>query len=221
MVSTRHHPRQFPEPTTPSQRASPTTPTTPATTSASSKSSSSVAKASSPTKALSRRKTPTAAASGYVHVPDPVTITWLIVSLILVTWDTGYVFLRPHSMPGGSLNSPIWKPYTLYAEVDYMYGFPAWNNHVGFTAAQGALNIVESVGYLYYLVTCWMYGAGFDGLKAVFQPGGVRVQGGPPNAVSAAVLVCFSAAVMTVSKTLLYCKLSNRPFRSVGFVEQC
>ena len=211
MVSTRHHPKEFPEPTTPSQRASPTAPSSPTTaspvTTASSKASSAMSKAS-PTKALSRRRTPATATSSYVHIPTTITITWLIVSLALVFWDTGYVFLRPHSMPGGSLSNPIWTPYQKYAEVDYMYGFPAWNNHVGFTAAQASLNVAESVGYMYYLVMCWIYGGGFEGLQAVYQAGGARVQGGPPAVVSSAVLVCFSAAVMTISKTVLYCKSS-------------
>jgi hypothetical protein len=81
-----------------------------------------------------------------------------------------------------------------------MYGFPAWNNKVGFTAAQGALNLLESVIYCFYMyvvgkeIVDWSYA----GIKTL------EVRG---KAVSLAVLLCFSGAVMTVSKTLLYCKL--------------
>ena len=213
MVSTRHHPKQFPEPTTPG-RASPTkqTATTTSTTSSSPPKSSAVEK-SPPTKTPTRRRTAPSAASSYVHAPDPITIGWLVISLILVAWDTGYVFLRPHSMTGGFLSKPIWTPYQLYATVDHMYGFPAWNEGNGFTAAQAALNFVESVMYLYYLAICWIYGGGAKGFEQLFRTGQLTVQGGPPNAVSAAVLVCFSSAVMTVSKTLLYCK--SRPILSI------
>lgn len=80
----------------------------------------------------------------YAHVIDPLTILWLFVSLVLVFWDTCYIFLRPWSMPGGRVHSPIWTPYALYGTVDYIYGWPAWNDGVGFTAAQGFLNIIES-----------------------------------------------------------------------------
>ena len=206
MVSTRHHPKQFPEPTTPG-RASPTKQTaSTASTATSSPPKSSPVEKTPAAKTPARRRTAAAATSSYVHTPDPITIGWLLISLILVAWDTGYVFLRPHSMTGGFLNSPLWTPYQLYATVDHMYGFPAWHEGNGFTAAQAALNFVESIMYIYYLVICWNYGGGAKGFEQLFRTGQLTVQGGPPNAVSAAVLVCFSSAVMTVSKTALYCK---------------
>ena len=58
-------------------------------------------------------------------------------------------------MPGGWAHAPIWKPYELYGQVDYMYGWKAYNEHNGFTAAQGTLNVVETVGYLGYLWVVW------------------------------------------------------------------
>ncbi|RMZ75721.1 hypothetical protein DV738_g5353, partial [Chaetothyriales sp. CBS 135597] len=94
-----------------------------------------------------------AVAQTYTHTVDRTTIIWLLISLPLVLWDIGYVALRPHSMPGGALHSPIWTPYALYGEVDHVYGFVAWNNGVGFTAAQTALNVVETLMYAFYLYT--------------------------------------------------------------------
>jgi hypothetical protein len=61
---------------------------------------------------------------------------WFIVSTILVIWDLNYLFWRPRSMTatGGDLypsfpqsfphrsaarSAWIWKPYSLYAEIDY------------------------------------------------------------------------------------------------------
>ncbi|KAK4225071.1 hypothetical protein QBC38DRAFT_280353 [Podospora fimiseda] len=125
----------------------------------------------------------------FIHTPHPLTLPWLLLSLPLVTWDTLYVFLRPHSMPSGFLHSPIWTPYALYGQIDYIYGLKAYESHNGFTAAQSALNVIETLGYIYYLVKWYSQSAnsqvkGRDGAKML--------------------LVGYSAAVMTVSKTVLY-----------------
>ncbi|KAF9872997.1 hypothetical protein CkaCkLH20_09507 [Colletotrichum karsti] len=136
-------------------------------------------------------------ARGWSHAPTPVTLFWLLVSLPLVAWDTGYVLLRPWTMPGGHLHWPLWAPYALYGEVDHVYGWKAFNARNGFTSAQGALNFVETVMYLVYV---WVY---FSRGRAVDGPAGVKkVVGGRAGAL--AVVVGFSAAVMTLSKTVLY-----------------
>lgn len=127
----------------------------------------------------------------WVHTPTRFTLLWLVISLPLVIWDTGYVLLRPHSMPRGRFHSPIWTPYALYGEVDYIYGWPAYDSRNGFTAAQSSLNVVETVGYLIYLWTVWRKGSG----KSRTLEGG---WGG------VACLAGFALSVMTVSKTLLY-----------------
>ncbi|GKT88746.1 hypothetical protein Ct61P_06596 [Colletotrichum tofieldiae] len=77
-------------------------------------------------------------------------------------------------MPGGHLHWPLYVPYALYGEVDHVYGWKAFNAGNGFTSAQGALNAVETVMYL------------------VGRAGAL------------AIVVGFSAAVMTLSKTVLY-----------------
>ena len=118
-------------------------------------------------------------------------------------------------MPGGSLHSPIWTPYALYGTVDYMYGWPAWNDGVGFTAAQGSLNALESIMYLYYIYVLATQGAETGWWKFwdnKFWSKGTTVQG---EGLALATLVCFSGAVMTVSKTLLYCKSSLLPHRGL------
>jgi hypothetical protein len=117
-------------------------------------------------------------------------------------------------MPGGFLQWPLWTPYELYGKVDYIYGWKAYNARNGFTAAQGTLNIVETVMYLYYLYVLYAYG----------KPRASKGRGAPPPSTAGflgeqryvdgsigaqAVLVAFSAAVMTLSKTILYCKSSS------------
>ncbi|KAF2091567.1 hypothetical protein K490DRAFT_33011 [Saccharata proteae CBS 121410] len=182
MVSTRSHPSAFPPP----DLTSPTKPTK-----------------ESPTKRAS------SATSRWSHTPSNLTLVWLAISLPLVIWDTGYVMLRPHSMPGGALHWPIWQPYELYGTVDYVYGWPAWNAHNGFTAAQGSLNIVETVMYLYYAAMVWKFGrqravegTGAPTKEKVGWLGESRTIGG--SVAGKAVLVGFAAAVMTLSKTVLY-----------------
>ena len=68
-----------------------------------------------------------------------------------------------------------------YAEVDYIYGWKAYNNHNGFTNAQSALNVLELLLQIYYL--------------------GLRTKPGKENN---ALIVGYTVSVMTLSKTILY-----------------
>ncbi len=121
--------------------------------------------------------------------------------------------LRPHSMPGGWAHSPIWVPYELYGKIDYVYGWKAFNERNGFTAAQGSMNAVETLLYLYYLYILYVYG----------KPSPAPGRGAPkPSTIGflgegryvtgkvagMAVLALFSGSLMTLSKTILYCKVS-------------
>lgn len=181
MVSTRQHPREFPPPPA---RASP---------------------APSVSDEGTIRK--------WVHTPSVAVIIWLFFSIPLVAWDSGYVLLRPHSMPGHKLHSPIWTPYALYGTIDYIYGWPAFNARNGFTAAQTILNLFESAAYIYYLTIVYIYGVSL-------QPDHGREKTGLGRFVSmvtkdkvvsgrigaTALLVAYSASLMTLGKTILYCK---------------
>jgi hypothetical protein len=141
------------------------------------------------------------------------------------------VLLRPHSMPGGYLHDPIWKPYALYGTVDYVYGKYAWDRHDGFTAAQGSMNVVETLGYFAYLYLVFVYGKEVIGSKGRGAPkaattsssgllqklAAARTIGG--QEAGAAVLILFAVSVMTLSKTVLYCKLSIAILRLVPFTD--
>ncbi|OIW33180.1 hypothetical protein CONLIGDRAFT_163688 [Coniochaeta ligniaria NRRL 30616] len=143
-----------------------------------------------PRRAATKSPRSTAPAGGHSHKPTPLTLLWLAVSLPLVAWDTGYVLGRPHTMPGGSLHWPLWVPYELYGRVDHVYGSKAWDAGLGFTGAQGMMNLVETVLYAVYWGLWWR---NKDGRGAV----GGRAGG-------LAVTVGFAASVMTFSKTVLY-----------------
>ncbi|KAJ6119533.1 hypothetical protein N7523_003813 [Penicillium sp. IBT 18751x] len=182
MVSTRHHPREFPSPEKASKEL---VKSAPATT----------------TNGSSRK---------WVHTPSVALTIWLVISVPLVAWDAGYVLLRPHSMPGGRLHSPIWTPYALYGTVDYIYGWPAYNARNGFTAAQTVMNIVETIGYIYYLWIVYFHGStvtsGRNARKTekglVWMLTGDKVVPGRIGAIAA--LVAYTASAMTLSKTVLY-----------------
>jgi hypothetical protein len=92
-----------------------------------------------------------------------------------------------------------------------VYGWPAWNSHVGFTAAQASLNAVETAMYLYYLIAIYRNVSG-NLLHArdvhSFLRGDESTAARGPG-VAHAVLYLFSAAVMTLSKTVLYCECDH------------
>lgn len=196
MVSTRSHPAAFPEPSaSPTKRS-----VTP---------SSDNGTLLAPTPGRTRRSLAASQSTSWSHTPSNLALIWLAVSLPLVIWDTGYVLLRPHSMPGGALHWPIWAPYELYGRVDHVYGFKAWNAGSGFTAAQGTLNAVETAGYLFYLWIVYKHGVqenrqgrgAPDPAKVGFLGMARTVRG---RAAGGACLLGFAVTVMTWSKTVLY-----------------
>jgi len=95
--------------------------------------------------------------------------------------------------------------------MTYMGGWTTSTVGKGFTSAQGMLNIIESLIYGYYLYILFAYGKqskaqGRGAPKA--SSGGFlgqqRYVDGKMGAL--AVLIAYSAALMTVSKTVLYCQ---------------
>ena len=183
MVSTRGHPKDFPEPDLTPTRATP-----------------SRARNSSSIKGPGK----------WAHIPSNIILLWLFISIPLVAWDTGYVLLRPLSMPGGKLHWPLWVPYDLYGRVDHIYGWQAWNGRNGFTGAQSFMNVVESGIYIWYLSILYISGRQINpsGRGAAKSSAGFltpqRYVDGQQGALAA--LVLYSGALMTLSKTLLYCK---------------
>lgn len=179
MVSTRKHPKDFPEPDL------------------------------SPTKASPRATRKAKAA--WAHTPSNLVLVWLAVSLPLVLWDAGYVLLRPHSMPGGKYHWPLWVPYELYGRTDYIYGWKAYNEKNGFTAAQTVMNLIETAGYFTYLGLILRFGKqsvahGRGAPKNAGWLGQQRSLTGEKAACAA--LVAYSSAILTLAKTMLYCRRS-------------
>lgn len=114
-------------------------------------------------------------------------------------------------MAGGKWVWPLYTPYELYGRIDYIYGFKAWDSRNGFTAAQGTLNIFETAMYMAYLYIVFQYGQqenvqgrGAPAKEDIGKLGTARTVYGRQAGI--AVLIAFSAALMTLSKTVLYCK---------------
>jgi len=103
---------------------------------------------------------------------------WFLLTAPIIFWDASYCLMRPRSMVGGDLHW-IWEPYSIYQEVDYVYGVKALEENNGFTNAQSFMNIVETlmnVAYAYLAHTGW----------------------------APAPVLGIAAATMTLSKTVLY-----------------
>jgi hypothetical protein len=226
MVSTRQHPRDFP-----ATEASPTKNSSPRKSlrnSTASPAPSSPQPNDSPTTSamnITKRVVsnsairPSGTPAEWTHTVSNVTIAWLAISLPLVIWDTLYILLRPHTMAGGALQWPIWKPYEVYANIDWVYGWPGWNNHDGFGGGQGAMNAIEAVLYGLYGMIVWNHGAWAEGGSGLqigqgvkgWLSGGVKIRGATGNQ---ALLIGFAASVMTLSKTMLYCECLKGIVRS-------
>ncbi|KAF2209783.1 hypothetical protein CERZMDRAFT_46647 [Cercospora zeae-maydis SCOH1-5] len=185
-----------------------------------------------PAPGTSRSHRGSSSSGSWSHTPSHLTLLWLAISLPLVIWDAGYVLLRPHSMPGGYLHSPIWKPYALYAEIDYVYGFPALASKNGWTATQTWFNVFETAGYAVYLYWVFTFGVRDDGegrgapgkreLEKVGNAGGLleglverRVLDG--KLAGKAVVLGFSVASLTFFKTVMYWVLEYfNEFQNIG-----
>ncbi|KAF2260321.1 hypothetical protein CC78DRAFT_473186 [Lojkania enalia] len=204
MVSTRQHPRDFPPP-----EASPTksSPRKSSRLSTASPAPAPAPASASPTPIMLNGDSPQRRT--WSHTASNITIVWIVVSLPLVIWDSLYILLRPHTMAGGAIQWPIWKPYEIYASIDHVYGWPSWNDKDGFPGAQGALNAVEAVLYGLYIMIVWNHGLPSAGGKGVQLGSGVSkfIAGGrkvPGKTGNRALLIGFAAAIMTLSKTVLY-----------------
>ncbi|GAA5943252.1 uncharacterized protein JCM15063_005307 [Sporobolomyces koalae] len=119
-----------------------------------------------------------ASAKSAVYRPAKWVNAWFLVSTLAVLWDIGFVLSRPRSFKGGDWHW-LWAPYALYEKVDLVYSPSHFARKEGFTAAQTYMNVVESFLNFTFLV-----------------------MSGRQSPV--AILVGFSAVVMTASKTVLY-----------------
>lgn len=109
-------------------------------------------------------------------------------------------------MVGGKYHSPLWTPYALYAEIDYVYGWKALQENNSWTQTQTWFNLGEVVAYAVYLG--WVLGGGgVKGKGRILE--GRTLEG---RRAAWAVLVGFSAASLTFYKTVMYCMFFLFPF---------
>jgi len=197
MVSTRNHPKNFPPPDiSPSKKSRSTMSPEP-------ESSDPVVyvptSGSAAKNAIISSRSGARALPAWSHTVTNGVLAWFAISLPLVLWDVGYCLGRPHTMPNGKWHLPLWKPYAIYVDIDYLYGFEALARQDGFTGAQSFMNIVETAMYVFYMALVFTKGTktgkGFE-RKVFGKEAGV------------ASLVLFSAFLMTLAKTVLYGEFS-------------
>jgi uncharacterized membrane protein (DUF485 family) len=132
------------------------------------------------------------------HVPRLPIIIWSLWAFPFTIWDTVYIALRPHSLPGGKWHAPYFSgSFTIWASIDSIYGEAGWRNKSGFVLAQSVINMVEVTLYMIYILLIWR-----KGRSSLMAPiSGTRG--------SWAVLVGFGAGCVTLTKTSLYCMSSR------------
>ena len=114
---------------------------------------------------------------------------------------------RPHTFAGGAL-AWLYTPYQLYGRVDPIYSTEAYYSGIGWTGAQGLGNIFETLAYLAYLWIVVVHGRnegraeGFIG--SLGSMGRKRRVTGRWAVIAS--LLGYSALLVTVAKSVLYCK---------------
>ena len=132
------------------------------------------------------------------HTPSLPTLLWISLAIPFTIWDSLYMFLRPHTLPGQKWHSPIWSLYGTYASVDHMYNHQAWEEKDGFAVAQCVGSLIECALYAWYGALVWKYGDGRK-LWAVGEKEGGK-----------ACVVGLVAGSMATGKTMLCGEWKNR-----------
>jgi hypothetical protein len=142
--------------------------------------------------------TTTSPSMSWEHKPRLLIIIWCLWVFPFTLWDTLYLFLRPHSLPGGKWHDRYYsRTFAIWASVDRTYGEQGWRDHDGFVLAQSVVNMVEAFLSIYYVWALWTSGIG--GLR-------VPVSG---KSGARAVLTGLCAGCVTLAKTSLYCKFQR------------
>ncbi|KAF2024353.1 hypothetical protein EK21DRAFT_78881 [Setomelanomma holmii] len=126
------------------------------------------------------------------HSPSPFILIWTSILIPFLTYDSAYIFLRPHSFSGGAY-AHYFSHMREGAAVDKLYSEAAWRaGDDGAIVAQGVLACVE-VGLFCLYLGLVVRSVGAGGLVRRQMVGGRE---GPW-----AVLVGFTAGVLDVIKT--------------------
>ncbi|KAJ4295093.1 hypothetical protein N0V90_007102 [Kalmusia sp. IMI 367209] len=129
----------------------------------------------------------------WAHTPRSSILIWCLWAFPLTIWDTIYLALRPHSLPGRKWHAPYFAgTFNKWAGVDHSYGKDGWLDQDGFVMAQSVINMLEVTLYMIYVTLVWRGSGGFFGKKV----------GGRSGAL--AVIVGMNAGCVTATKTALY-----------------
>ena len=119
---------------------------------------------------------------------------------------------RPASFKGGRL-AWIWPGYAWQETIDLTYSWKAYRARLPWAATQSLMNYVEAAGYIAYLGLLVLYakerpvkGRARRDVPVWEKLWNGYTVGGEMGGI--AVLLGFALAVMTLSKTIIYCKLT-------------
>jgi hypothetical protein len=144
------------------------------------------------------------------HKPKALTLLWLSMAIPVVFMDASFILGRPYTFAGGALHSllgPLWTPWDIYQKVDYVYSKPIFDERDGWPGAQALFNLIETSCYVWYMSSVARYSVGQSDKTAdlmdwqlLFARKSIKGRRGIAMA-----MVLFTASMVTVVKTLLYC----------------
>lgn len=131
------------------------------------------------------------------HRSSPIIVIWLTLLVPLTIWDSAYIFLRPHSLPGGKWHEPYFHLHKDYAGIDLMYSRQGWESGDGFVAAHCVLHLTECALGACYLCLLFKRGQslGWFGLHRALNG----------DAAGLSVVIGIVEAAMTLEMTVLCC----------------
>lgn len=131
----------------------------------------------------------------FSHRPRLAILLWCLWVFPFTLWDTLYLVLRPHSLPGHKWHKPYFSgSFTIWAGIDRIYGQYGYDEKEGFVLAQSVMNMTEATLCIAYVWVIWQNGQGSFWSKEVGGKAGAQ-----------AIMFGLSAGYVTAIKTALYC----------------
>ncbi|KAF2466905.1 uncharacterized protein BDR25DRAFT_305769 [Lindgomyces ingoldianus] len=131
----------------------------------------------------------------WAHTTRLPILIWCLWAFPFTIWDTLYLLLRPHSLPGQKWHDSYFSHvFAIWASVDHIYGEEGWRNKSGFVLAQSAINVTEATLYMVYIWIILRSGSQISASK--WRIGG--------RTGAWAVLVGEVAGCVTATKTAMY-----------------
>lgn len=131
----------------------------------------------------------------YTHNPATWFVVWCILNILWIYYESAFVALRPHSLPGGKWYTPFFKPFAPWAAIDTRYCEQAWSDKNQVPNAYVGLGTFESLFLLSYLT----HVAKAGGLRWILKTS--RIKG---SAAVKAVVWAYTAVVVHCARDYFF-----------------